>query len=752
MVGFRLIGHTLCWLALFVAAWPLPASAWVEGSPVSFWLQGGMNWVYDGRGAPAAVAAGAEAAVTRAANTWNRNDNSSFRFSPPATAVTNPTQPAAPPPAARHPVNDCLNAWEVPSIFPDASLPDPWPPGATHVNKPDGKNTIGWASSTDPDLLALTRVRVAEVGDPLIRQTVEVDICLNVNTSWSAGPGAPGLDQYDLETIVLHELGHALGLLHPNQYGNQRTGDDYQKVVMFSHFPPGGPDFQALQTKRRLRCDDKAGAAFKYSPAGVPTEARDHNRPNAGGCDFGDAPAEPLGEYPSWEKGRPIDTADDLPARAGARHKDCTMEWLGPISEVNGTVRNIVPPPGAADLRELQAAKAAAADPQDLRCGHYRGPGNRSGVTFEPETRSTVRRNGGNWVVGYDQLVNQDELDNGVLIVPHPTIPGSFLVDILVLSFPVAGRYAADAAIANRHLFLNGWEDWDGDGVWDTPAGLGCPTAGKPGDAGAPGSEYVLCWEGTPAVDVAASPNFAGGVAVAVGPFLGRLLTFVVTPPSAAALSRFARFRLDYAENAGANAQTWTDHDDVSGEVDLLRERGTAAYGEVEDYRTAEPLNSTGTAQFTLRQNRPKVADDQLVEVATFRIPAGQEIDPLAEVVTIELSEPGCGGRFLRLSIPPGAFAARGTLGTIAFFKGVVVDEVTGARVEATVRITREGPEQFRLALDLKKANFICLEGVGTRKVTTTLVVGDDALGGEQCFGRTGDGDLVFPLKGASCP
>lgn len=163
-------------------------------------------------------------------------------------------------------------------------------------------------------------------------------------------------------------------------------------------------------------------------------------------------------------------------------------------------------------------------------------------------------------------------------------------------------------------------------------------------------------------------------------------------------------------------------------------------------------LSSVGTAQFTLRQERPGVPDDQLVEVATFTLPAGGAIDPVSEAVMVELSEPVCGGMFSSLSLPAGSFAARAG-GKIFLANAVVADGVSGAPVTAAVRITRERGQDFKVSLDFKDADYTCLEGTDHRKVTTTLVVGDDTMVGKQCFERLPDGDLFFPPgPGVVCP
>ena len=42
-------------------------------------------------------------------------------------------------------------------------------------------------------------------------KVVESDLALNAERDWNAGPDYPALDQVDLESVVLHELGHMAG-------------------------------------------------------------------------------------------------------------------------------------------------------------------------------------------------------------------------------------------------------------------------------------------------------------------------------------------------------------------------------------------------------------------------------------------------------------------------------------------------------------------------------------------------------------
>jgi hypothetical protein len=69
----------------------------------------------------------------------------------------------------------------------------------------DGYSVAGFSSRLDPGTLGLQT-------DWIKRGTVvERDLALNVNENWNEGPDYPALDQVDLESVVLHELGHMAG-------------------------------------------------------------------------------------------------------------------------------------------------------------------------------------------------------------------------------------------------------------------------------------------------------------------------------------------------------------------------------------------------------------------------------------------------------------------------------------------------------------------------------------------------------------
>ncbi|MFN8175093.1 MAG: hypothetical protein U0T02_08510 [Solirubrobacteraceae bacterium] len=92
----------------------------------------------------------------------------------------------------------------------------------------DGVDAVGFSSAVPPRALGVTtvyriaRYRVARrcgpggcvvVGRPRLVGTriVERDVALDPSAPWQRGPARPSSDQFDLETALLHELGHAAG-------------------------------------------------------------------------------------------------------------------------------------------------------------------------------------------------------------------------------------------------------------------------------------------------------------------------------------------------------------------------------------------------------------------------------------------------------------------------------------------------------------------------------------------------------------
>jgi hypothetical protein len=69
----------------------------------------------------------------------------------------------------------------------------------------DGFNVAGFSTSLDSGVLGLQTDYVKN------GRVVESDLALNASENWNAGPDYPALDQVDLESVLLHELGHMAG-------------------------------------------------------------------------------------------------------------------------------------------------------------------------------------------------------------------------------------------------------------------------------------------------------------------------------------------------------------------------------------------------------------------------------------------------------------------------------------------------------------------------------------------------------------
>jgi MYXO-CTERM domain-containing protein len=140
--------------------------------------------------------------------------------------------------------------------------PDPVTP-ASHVN--DGVNSVRFAVAPDdadvePGVLALTFISF-QTGTGV---AVDADVVMNASDfTWTTGVTAC-VKEYDLESALTHELGHALGLAHAL---------GHSEATMYA-------TGQACETtKRTLADDDQAGLDSLYRTPGMTDPGM-----GAGGC------------------------------------------------------------------------------------------------------------------------------------------------------------------------------------------------------------------------------------------------------------------------------------------------------------------------------------------------------------------------------------------------------------------------------------------------------------------------------------
>jgi hypothetical protein len=127
----------------------------------------------------------------------------------------------------------------------------------------DGLSMIGFVPLDDDSVLGQTSFVIDEVTGEI----VESDIELNSLFEWSVAPGGEA-GRHDVESIVLHEVGHLLGLGHSALGETELLDGDRRRLigksaVMFPiAFPPG------IIADRVLATDDIAGVADIYPPPG----------------------------------------------------------------------------------------------------------------------------------------------------------------------------------------------------------------------------------------------------------------------------------------------------------------------------------------------------------------------------------------------------------------------------------------------------------------------------------------------------
>ena len=211
--------------AALVLAQTVPAGAYLKfGFVVGArtvdvrWASSPIRYSINERDIPGVSAADLRAAAARAAGTWQAVADTSLRFEDQGFTVATP-------------------------------------------GFVDGRNTLGFLDRPDLDrVLGATSLLIDSATGTLL----EADVFFNTRFTWSvSAQGEAG--RVDLESVVLHELGHLVGLGHSAIGETERTATNGRRVlgsgaVMFPiAFTPGSTADRALQA------DDEAAVQDLYA-------------------------------------------------------------------------------------------------------------------------------------------------------------------------------------------------------------------------------------------------------------------------------------------------------------------------------------------------------------------------------------------------------------------------------------------------------------------------------------------------------
>lgn len=182
------------------------------------WTTGSTNWTYDSTGVPSAVSGTALSALNAAASTWGAQ-GANFHFNNGGSS-SNGTGACG---------------------------------GST-----DGNNTVGWGAQSG-SVLAVTCSWFSNGGSPF-KAAVEFDMQIDPDWGWTTGNPIT----VDLQSVTLHEFGHALGLNHSPQ----------SSAVMYASYTSG-------TNKRTPAQDDIDGELAIYGATGGGATSTPTNTPPA---------------------------------------------------------------------------------------------------------------------------------------------------------------------------------------------------------------------------------------------------------------------------------------------------------------------------------------------------------------------------------------------------------------------------------------------------------------------------------------
>jgi len=142
---------------------------------------------------------------------------------------------------------------------------------ASPCNGADHINSAGWSTTTCDhtafgDAIAVTKRSYEKIGDNWY--LADTDIVADKSLSWAIYSGPVRGTAHDFQRVILHELGHALGLDHPDDAGQTVTAIMNSKIN----------DIDTLQQ------DDKDGVTALYSGVtGSATNSASQNGATSGG-------------------------------------------------------------------------------------------------------------------------------------------------------------------------------------------------------------------------------------------------------------------------------------------------------------------------------------------------------------------------------------------------------------------------------------------------------------------------------------